>query len=90
MGQYYHPTMIDEAGNITWVYTHDYHNGLKLMEHSYIGNSVMNAVFGQIKDHPLQDDSSRLRQAQANARGTLCLAAAQNDIFLLHTPIMSS
>ena len=54
MGQYYHPTMIDEKGNITWVYTHDYHNGLKLMEHSYIGNSVMNAVFGQIKDHPLR------------------------------------
>ena len=54
MGQYYYPTMIDEEGNITWVYTHDYHNGLKLMEHSYIGNSVMNAVFGQIKDHPLR------------------------------------
>ena len=31
-----------------------YDNGLKLMEHSYIGNSVMNAVFGQIKDHPLR------------------------------------
>ena len=23
MGQYYHPTMIDEEGNITWIYTHD-------------------------------------------------------------------
>lgn len=54
MGQYYHPTMIDEEGNITWIYTHDYHCGLKLMEHSFIGNSVMNAVFGQIKDHPLR------------------------------------
>ena len=54
MGQYYHPTMIDETGNITWIYTHDYHNGLKLMEHSYIGNSVMNAVFSQIKDRPLR------------------------------------
>ena len=54
MGQYYHPTMIDEEGNITWINTHAYDNGLKLMEHSYIGNSVMNAVFGQIKDHPLR------------------------------------
>ena len=54
MGQYYHPTMIDDEGNITWINTHAYDNGLKLMEHSYIGNSVMNAVFSQIKDHPLR------------------------------------
>ena len=54
MGQYYHPTMIDENGNITWVYTHHYSDGLKLMEHSYIGNSTMNAVCGQIRNHPLR------------------------------------
>ena len=54
MGQYYHPTMIDQEGNISWINTHAYGNGLKLMEHSYIGNSVMNAVFSQIKDHPLR------------------------------------
>ena len=54
MGQYYHPTMIDEEGNINWINTHAYDNGLKLMEHSYVGNSVMNAVFSQIKDHPLR------------------------------------
>ena len=52
MGQYYHPTMIDENGNITWVYTHHYSDGLKLMEHSYIGNATMNAVLGQILHHP--------------------------------------
>ncbi len=27
MGQYYHPTMMDEEGNINWIYTHDYHKG---------------------------------------------------------------
>ena len=54
MGQYYHPTMIDNEGTISWINTHAYENGLKLMEHSYIGNSVMNAVFGKIKDHPLR------------------------------------
>lgn len=54
MGQYYHPTMIDSEGTISWINTHAYENGLKLMEHSYIGNSVMNAVFGKIKDHPLR------------------------------------
>ena len=54
MGQYYHPTLIDAEEHVSWLYTHDYDNGLKLMEHSYIGNSVMNAVCGQIKDHPLR------------------------------------
>ncbi len=42
MGQYYHPTLIDAEAHVSWFYTHDYDNGLKLMEHSYIGNSVMN------------------------------------------------
>jgi hypothetical protein len=54
MGQYYHPTMIDESGNIFWIYTHHYGDGLKLMEHSYIGNATMNAVLGIILDHPMR------------------------------------
>lgn len=43
MGQYYHPINIDKE---EWLNTHDYGNGLKLMEHSYIGNNFMNAVCG--------------------------------------------
>lgn len=41
MGQYYYPVSIDR---MEYVHSHDYDNGLKLMEHSYIGNQLMNAV----------------------------------------------
>jgi len=41
MGQYYKPVNLDKKESI---YTHDYNSGLKLMEHSYLGNAVMNVV----------------------------------------------
>lgn len=44
MGQYYMPTLISEDGSIRTLYSRAYDNGLKLMEHSYIGNHFVNAV----------------------------------------------
>ena len=45
MGQYYKPAKVNEEGEPeAFVYSHDYNNGLKLMEHSYIGNTFMQAV----------------------------------------------
>lgn len=41
MGQYYKPISLESK---EYLYTHDYGCGLKLMEHSYIGNEVMNTV----------------------------------------------
>lgn len=42
MGQYYQPVIIDENNNVTAaMYSHEYGNGLKLMEHSYIGNNFV-------------------------------------------------
>ena len=41
MGQYYKPISIDKK---QFVYSHDYKNGLKLMEHSWIGNAFVNVV----------------------------------------------
>lgn len=41
MGQYYKPVSIDTK---QYLLAHDYDNGLKLMEHSYIGNNFVNAV----------------------------------------------
>lgn len=41
MGQYYKPINIDKK---QFVYSHDYGNGLKLMEHSWIGNAFVGAV----------------------------------------------
>ena len=47
MGQYYKPISIDKK---QWVYSHDYRNGLKLMEHSWIGNNFVAAVEGLIAE----------------------------------------
>ena len=41
MGQYYKPSSLDKKEH---VYSHDYHNGLKLMEHSWVGNNFVMAV----------------------------------------------
>lgn len=41
LGQYYIPVNTD---TMEWVDSHDYGNGSKLMEHSYIGNDFVEAV----------------------------------------------
>lgn len=41
MGQYYTPINADKK---EYLYSHDYDNGLKLMEHSYIGNNFVGAI----------------------------------------------
>ena len=41
MGQYYKPINLDDK---QWLYTHDYDTGLKLMEHSWIGNQFVGTV----------------------------------------------
>jgi len=41
MGQYYKPINLDSG---QWLYTHDYETGMKLMEHSWIGNEFVGRV----------------------------------------------
>lgn len=48
MGQYFKPTVLGEQPQegqhesvIAWMYSHEYDNGLKLMEHSYQGNNFV-------------------------------------------------
>jgi len=41
MGQYYQPINLT---TFEWLYSHDYGNGLKLMEHSYIGNNFVGRI----------------------------------------------
>jgi hypothetical protein len=44
MGQYYHPIVLNADGKIIiWMDAHQYGNGLKLTEHSYIGNMFVSA-----------------------------------------------
>lgn len=44
MGQYYYPIILNADGKIVvWMCAHNYHNGLKLMEHSFLGNNFVSA-----------------------------------------------
>lgn len=52
MGQYYKPTIIYQDGSIASIYSHAYGNGSKLMEHSWIGNDFVNAVYSRILRRP--------------------------------------
>ena len=56
MGQYYKPIILkDNKSKKTiekWAYSHDYDNGLKLMEHSYIDNNFVNVVENELKETP--------------------------------------
>jgi hypothetical protein len=46
MGQYYKPIKLKDNKKTveSWMYSHDYSNGLKLMEHSWIGNDFVSSV----------------------------------------------
>ena len=46
MGQYYKPINIK---TMEWVYSHAYGNGLKLMEHSWVGNNFVGVVMELLK-----------------------------------------
>jgi hypothetical protein len=54
MGQYYYPVILadDKQTVIAWIYSHDYGEGLKLMEHSWIGNPFVLAFEGLIYKNP--------------------------------------
>lgn len=55
MGQYYIPTILGHRyGIFATLYAHDYDNGLKLMEHSYLGNDFVNAVSLKIYYQPMR------------------------------------
>ena len=42
MGQYYYPIVLSADGKIVvWMCAHNYNNGLKLTEHSYLGNNFV-------------------------------------------------
>jgi hypothetical protein len=55
MGQYYNPIILTRTKkNIkAWAYSHDYDNGLKLMEHSWKGNTFVDRIVTEIIDKPL-------------------------------------
>jgi hypothetical protein len=52
MGQYYTPYVERANGEKMTLYSWDYNNGLKLMEHSYVGNNFVDAVISLIDENP--------------------------------------
>ena len=56
MGQYYKPAILNNNREKTrimkWAYSWDYDCGLKLMEHSYIGNPLVNVIENELKENP--------------------------------------
>ena len=53
MGQYYMP-VIKRGNKLRRVYSHDFGNGFKLTEHSYVGNCFVNVVANELIDNPAQ------------------------------------
>ena len=51
MGQYY-KAYIESAEGVSVLYSWDYGSGLKLMEHSWLGNDFVNAAYTLIEDNP--------------------------------------
>lgn len=54
MGQYYKPVVLakNKRTVLQWMYSHDFNNGLKLMEHSWIGNNFVRAFSSLIYRTP--------------------------------------
>ncbi len=54
MGQYYKPCILAEDRKTVkeWLYSHDYNNGLKLMEHSWDKNEFVGAFESLIRENP--------------------------------------
>lgn len=51
MGQYYTP-IIKRGKKFKGYYSHHYNNGLKLIEHSYVGNEFTETVMAELFDNP--------------------------------------
>lgn len=54
MGQYYKPVVLakNKKTVIKWMYSHDFQNGLKLMEHSWLTNDFVRAFESLIYRNP--------------------------------------
>jgi len=54
MGQYYYPIILNSDGKIiVWMCAFNYRNGLKLLEHSYLGNNFVSTFeFGLSPEGP--------------------------------------
>ena len=52
MGQYWMPVWENQEGKLYGINAHQFGNGLKFLEHSYIGNSVTSVVMERLYKTP--------------------------------------
>ena len=60
MGQYYLTAFMLDNGQVEVMHPHHYHNGLKLMEHSYVGNDYVNTVIQHLLDITKKEGGCRM------------------------------
>lgn len=72
MGQYYKPALINKNGDLKTFNAHDYDNGIKLMEHSYIGNNFVAAILHELVGNPCHvwwlGDYAKIKDFKNNER----------------------
>ena len=60
MGQYYLTAFMLNDNRVEVMHPHHYDNGLKLMEHSYVGNNYVNCVIQHLLDITKRDGGCRM------------------------------
>lgn len=88
MGQYYVPVLMTQHGDIKTFYSHEYDNGLKLMEHSYIGNDFVAAVLHYLTKHPYKlfwlGDYAEMRDFKNHKMTPRKMSQAWSDNYNIH------
>ena len=60
MGQYYMTAFMRKDGSVEVMHPHHYGNGLKLMEHSYVGNNYVNTVIQHLLNISSEEGACRV------------------------------
>ena len=60
MGQYYMIAFMRKDGSVEVMHPHHYGNGLKLMEHSWVGNNYVNTVIQHLVDITKKEGGCRI------------------------------
>ncbi len=105
MGQYYFPVVLGKNGKTVkkFVYSHDFGNGLKLMEHSYLTNNFVGSFESLILNNPERvvwagDYADKCKGLKTNVqerckdkfkvRPDVCLSTKESRFIINHTKKM--
>jgi hypothetical protein len=80
MGQYYMTAFMHKDGNIEVMHPHHYDNGLKLMEHSWVGNNYVNTVIQHLMDITNIEGGCRMAHVGDYSNDLICEMAGKKKI----------